>query len=287
MRPKSVALFLVIAAFLALTTLPAHAAPACTETYGSGADTFSLATGSPGELGLLKALGAEFAKKSKTGLCWVKAGSGESLTMLKEKQVDMIMVHAPAAEKKAVAEGWATKRLLIGSNEFYIVGPKNDPAGIKKAKTAAEAYQKIAGAKARFFSRGDNSGTHKKELQAWEKSGIAPAGEWYIVTKDFMMATLKRADAEKGYFMTDSSTWVSVRKEMKNLAILFRGDQFLVNTYHTLLQPRGATPGQAAASKFIDFVSSKEGQKIIRTYGKDLYGEGLYNDAEYARKYDR
>lgn len=287
MRSKSVALFLVIAAFLALTTLPANAAPTCTETYGSGADTFSLATGSPGELGLLKALGAEFAKKHKSGLCWVKAGSGESLKMLKEKQVDMIMVHAPAAEKKAVAEGWATKRLLIGSNEFYIVGPKNDPAGIKKAKTAAEAYQKIAGAKARFFSRGDNSGTHKKELQAWEKSGIAPAGEWYIVTKDFMMATLKRADAEKGYFMTDSSTWVSVRKEMKNLAILFRGDQFLVNTYHTLLQPRGATPGQAAGAKFIDFVSSKEGQKIIRTYGKDLYGEGLYNDAEYARKYDR
>jgi len=264
-----------------------YAQMACTESYGTGTNKFSLATGSPGELGLLKALGDEFAKKNNTTLCWVKAGSGESMKLLKDKQVDMIMVHAPAAEKKAVEDGWATKRLLIGSNEFYIVGPENDPAGIKKAKTAAEAYTLIANSKSKFFSRGDNSGTHKKEMDAWEKANIKPSGDWYVVTKDFMMATLKRADAEKGYFMTDSSTWVSVRKEMKNLTILFRGDVFLVNTYHTLLQPEGATPGQKQASQFIDFVNSKEGQTIIATYGKDFYGEGIYNDAEYAKKYDR
>ena len=263
-----------------------YAQPACTESYGTGPNKFSLATGSPGELGLLKVLGAQFAKKNNTTLCWVKAGSGESMQLLKDKKVDMIMVHAPAAEKKAVADGWATRRVLIGSNEFYIVGPPEDPAGIKKAKTAAEAYALIASSKSKFFSRGDNSGTHKKELDAWENAKIKPAGDWYVVTKDFMMATLKRADAEKGYFMTDSSTWVSVRKEMKNLTILFRGDVFLVNTYHTLLQPEGATPGQKFASQFIDFVSSADGQKIIATYGKDLYGEGIYNDSEYAKQYD-
>jgi len=262
------------------------AQPACTESYGTGTNKFSLATGSPGELGLLKVMAEQFAQKNQATLCWVKAGSGESMKFLKEKQVDMIMVHAPAAEKKAVEEGWATKRVLIGSNEFYIVGPAGDPAGIKKAKTAAEAYTLIANSKSKFFSRGDNSGTHKKEMDAWEKANVKPAGDWYIVTKDFMMATLKRADAEKGYFMTDSSTWVSVRKEMKNLQILFRGDVFLVNTYHTLLQPEGSTPGQKAAAQFIDFVSSADGQKIIATYGKDKYGEGIYNDAEYAKKYD-
>ena len=260
---------------------------ACTESYGVGPSKFSLATGSPGELGLLKVLGEEFAKKNNTTLCWVKAGSGESMKFLKEKQVDMIMVHAPAAEKKAVEEGWATKRMLIGSNEFYIVGPPEDPAGIKNAKTAAEAYKLIAGSKSKFFSRGDNSGTHKKEMDAWQNAGVQPAGDWYVVTKDFMMATLKRADAEKGYFMTDSSTWVSVRKEVKNLTILFRGDVFLVNTYHTLLQPEGATPGQKFAALFIDFVSSAEGQKIMATYGKDKYGEGIYNDAAYAKQYDK
>jgi len=285
---KSKAALGVLAGLFALLmlALQGFAQPACTESYGTGPNKFSLATGSPGELGLLKVLGEEFAKKDNTTLCWVKAGSGESMKFLKDKQVDMIMVHAPAAEKKAVEEGWATKRVLIGSNEFYIVGPAEDPAGIKTAKTASEAYKLIAGSKSKFFSRGDNSGTHKKEMDAWQNAGIQPAGDWYIVTKDFMMATLKRADAEKGYFMTDSSTWVSVRKEMKNLTILFRGDVFLVNTYHTLLQPEGATPGQKSAAQFIDFVSSADGQKIIATYGKDLYGEGIYNDAEYAKKYD-
>ena len=287
MKSKRIVVALFVATSLLVAASAGRAQTACTESYGKGPNAFSLATGSPGELGLLKALGEAFAKKNNTTLCWVKAGSGESMKLLKEKKVDMIMVHAPAAEKKAVEEGWATQRALIGSNEFYIVGPASDPAGIKKAKSAAEAYALIAKSQAKFFSRGDNSGTHKKEMDAWAKAGIQPAGDWYIVTKDFMVATLKRAEAEKGYFMTDSSTWVSVKKEMKNLKILFRGDVFLVNTYHTLSQPEGATPGRKYASKFIDFVGSKEGQNIIGTYGKDLYGEGIYNDAAYAKKYDK
>ena len=216
MKSKRIAISIIFSSFLLVATSSGHTQTACTESYGKGPNQFSLATGSPGELGLLKALGEAFAKKHNTTLCWVKAGTGESMQLLKDKQVDMIMVHAPAAEKKAVEDGWAIKRELIGSNEFYIVGPPEDPAGIKKAKTAAEAYTLIANSKSKFFSRGDNSGTHKKEMDAWEKANIKPAGDWYIVTKDFMMATLKRADAEKGYFMTDSSTWVSVRKEMKN-----------------------------------------------------------------------
>jgi tungstate transport system substrate-binding protein len=287
MKSKSMAITHLFTMLLLVAASSGHTQTACTESYGKGPNMFSLATGSPGELGLLKALGESFAKKHNTTLCWVKAGTGESMQLLKDKKVDMIMVHAPAAEKKAVEDGWAIKRELIGSNEFYIVGPPNDPAGIKKVKTVAEAYTLIANSKSKFFSRGDNSGTHKKEMDAWEKATIKPTGDWYIVTKDFMMATLKRADAEKGYFMTDSSTWVSARKEIKNLKILFKGDIFLVNTYHTLCQPAGVSSGQKYASQFIDFVNSKEGQKIIRTYGKNLYGEGLYNDAEYAKKYDR
>ncbi len=123
-------------------------------------------------------------------------------------------------------------------------------------------------------------------MAVWKKAGVNPSGEWYIVTKTFMMATLKMADAQKGYFMTDSSTWVAAKKEIKNLSILFRGDVFLVNTYHALCQPEGETAGQEYAAAFIDFVSSEQGQNIIRTYGADRYGEGLYNDAAYAKKYD-
>jgi tungstate transport system substrate-binding protein len=280
-------LSLVLVLFFLFSGAVAAADEKCTEVYGDSDQQFSLATGSPGELGLLKALAEDFNKTNGTAMCWKKAGSGASLKLLKEKGADMIMVHAPAAEKQAVQEGWAVKRTLIGSNEFYIVGPKDDPAAIARAKSAPEAYRKIADAKVKFFSRGDNSGTHKKEMDVWQNAGIEPSGEWYIVTKAFMMATLKRADTEKGYFMTDSSTWVAAKTETPNLTILFRGDPFLVNTYHALCQPESATPGQAYASKFIDFVASEEGQKILRDYGADKYGEGLYNDVAYATPYDR
>jgi tungstate transport system substrate-binding protein len=275
---------LIVTTILAGISVPLAAN--CKAVYGHGKYEFRLATGSPGELGLLHALANHFNKKNNTRLCWTKAGSGKSLKLLKAKQVDMGMVHAPAAEKKAVQEGWAIKRTLIGSNEFYIVGPKDDPANISSVKNAADAYSMIAKSKSNFLSRGDNSGTHKKEMAIWKKANIKPSGKWYIITKDFMMATLKRADKENGYFMVDSSTWVAGRKKLSNTKVLFKGDPFLINVYHALCLPDGETDGQQYASKFIDFVSSEEGQKIIREYGKDLYGEPMYNDANYAKQYD-
>ncbi len=277
---------LLLMSFLVSAPWLSVAEESCDAVYGQGPHKFSLATGSPGELGLLEALANAFGETLPSTLCWIKAGSGKSLKLLKDKQVDSIMVHAPAAEKQAVEEGWAINRTLIGSNEFYIVGPKEDPAGIASAKTAAEAYSKISESKAKFLSRGDNSGTHKKELDAWKNAGIEPQGDWYIVTNDFMMATLKKADEIGGYFMTDSSTWVAAKKDLPNLAILFKGDPFMVNTYHGLSQPHGATPGQPYAVRFIEFVGSEKGQRIIRDYGKDLHGEAIYNDAEYAKQYD-
>jgi tungstate transport system substrate-binding protein len=257
----------------------------CKETYGDGGTVYKLATGSPGELGLLKVLADAFNAKHGTTMCWVKAGSGKSLSLLKAGDVDACMVHAPAAEKQAVADGWAVDRTLIGSNEFYIVGPIDDPAGIAGAKDAADAYARIAKAHALFLSRGDNSGTHKKELAIWKKAGIKPEGEWYAVTKEFMMATLKRANADRGYFMTDSSTWIMGKKEMDRIKILFRGDPMLINTYHALASPAGA-PNHELAVEFIKFLASPEGQSIIADYGRKQYGEGMYNDAEYAKQYD-
>ena len=254
-------------------------------SYGSGANVYKLATGSPGELGLLQALGEAFGKKENAKMEWIKAGSGASLNLLKTKQVDMIMVHAPEAVNKAIAEGWATDRTLIGSNEFYIVGPKSDPAKIKTATSGADAYAKIAGAQANFISRGDKSGTHVKEMDIWKKAGITPSGNWYIITNDFMTASLKRANEENAYFMTDSSTWVAEKNVAPKLEILYRGDKFLVNTYDALAAPAGATPGRETAVKFIQFVGSDAGQKIIRDYGKNKYPEALYNDAVYAKQY--
>ena len=259
----------------------------CTERYGKGSLEVKLATGSPGELGLVKVLAEEFAKNNDITLCWIKAGSGESPSFLKKKEVDLIMVHAPKAEKEAVKDGWASDRSLIGSNEFYITGPAKDPALIKDSSSVVEAYSRIAARQALFYTRADNSGTHKKELDIWKKANITPTGQWYTANKDFMLATLKKADATGAYFMTDSSTWVAAKKELKHQKILFRGDIFLVNTYNALKQNGLDTPQQQISAKFIEFVARGEGQNIIRTFGKELYGEAIYNDAEYAKKYDR
>uniref|UniRef100_I2PWH8 ABC-type tungstate transport system, permease component n=1 Tax=Desulfovibrio sp. U5L TaxID=596152 RepID=I2PWH8_9BACT len=276
---------LALTALLAFAAHNATAGPTVEEAYGPGPETFSLATGSPGELGLLKVLGEAYCAKAGCRLDWVKAGSGQSLDMLKAGEVDMIMVHAPAAEKKAVADGWAGCPTLIGSNEFFLVGPAADPAGIAKAASAADAYRRIAEAKAKFFSRGDNSGTHKKELDTWKDAGIAPAGDWYVVTKAFMTATLKRANDEGGYFMTDSSTWAAEKKNTPKLKVLFSGDKKLVNTYHALCGQKDGKPASDMAAGFIAFVASPDGQALIGAFGKDKHGEALYNDAAYARKY--
>ena len=267
------------------TSLAQSNPPKVEATYGQGAKSFKLATGSPGELGLLQQLGEAFDKKEGARLVWIKAGSGASLNLLKTQQVDMIMVHAPEGVNKAIAEGWATGRTLIGSNEFYIVGPKADSAKIKSASSGADAYAKIAKAQSNFISRGDKSGTHQKEMDIWKKAGITPEGNWYIVTNDFMTASLKRANTDKAYFMTDSSTWVAEKNVAPDLQILYRGDPYLVNTYDALVAPVGATENRDIAAKFIQFVASDEGQAIIRNYGKAQYKEALYNDAIYAKQY--
>ena len=164
MRKKKVLLFMLFV--VAFTSLPliSHADEKCTEVYGSGSNKFSLATGSPGELGLLRVLGETFGKEMDATLCWIKAGTGDSLALLKEKKTDMIMVHAPEAEKKAIAEGWAMKRTLIGSNEFYIVGPPDDPTRISEAQSAVDAYKRNLN-----FSQGEITREHTKKKWTYGK----------------------------------------------------------------------------------------------------------------------
>ena len=243
MKPLSRFSFLTSIALWAATvfTVPTFAEqPEITATYGDGSNPFLLATGSPGELGLLDSLAGAFARQTPATLKWVKAGSGESLDLLKDRQVDVILVHAPAAEKKASQEGWATGRMLVGSNEFYIVGPKDDPAKIKDATAAADAYRRIAVAGANFITRADDSGTHKKEMQIWKAAKPSNLkGDWYIATRDFMAASLKRANEVNGYFMTDSSTWVAERAKMPNLTVLFRGDKVRSTPTTPCCPPRG------------------------------------------------
>ncbi len=251
---------------------------------GTGEERFALATGSPGELGLLAALAETFARENNATIVWYRRGSGQAMDLLKARKVDMVLAHAPAAERKAVAEGWAAGRRLIGSNEFWVVGPKEDPAEIAQAKDAADAFRRIRSAEAKFVSRGDTSGTHQKEKEIWTAASVLPGG-WagYIATRDFMTASLKRADAEGAYFLSDSSTFVVERTNTPRLKVLFRGGGMLLNPYHALYLAE-ATPATPLARKFGEFVASDRGQAMIREFGRSRYGEAMYNDAAATAK---
>jgi|LQYC01.1.fsa_nt_gi ABC-type tungstate transport system, permease component len=247
------------------------------------ATTLRLATGSPYELGLVDALFAEFKKKVSCELNVTKSGSGDSLQLLKTGHVDIIIVHAPEAEQQAVEEGWALNRTYVGGNDFVILGPAEDPAAIKECKDVLCAYKKIAEKEVVFITRGDNSGTHKKELSIWEKAGIKPGGNWYRTSKDFMMASLQKAASENGYFMVDRSTYIMAKKKLPELklVILCQGDPMLINQYHALTTNPTMYPqaNYEPAKKFVEFLRGVQGQKIIATFGKEEFGEPLYFSA--------
>ena len=246
--------------------------------WGDGPKVVAVATGSPGETGLLERLATEFASREGARVDWYRAGSGEALALLRRGEVDLVLAHAPAAELAAVEEGWATGRVLIGSNEFWIVGPKGDPARVRDASGARDAFRRIAKAGAPFVSRGDRSGTHQREMQLWSAAGIQPAGAWYIETRDFMAASLRRADTERAYFLTDSSTFILERRGLPNLTRLHRGDEALANPYH-LLYPTRPTAGAAMARRFGEFILSARGQELMRKFGRGRYGDPLYLNA--------
>jgi tungstate transport system substrate-binding protein len=261
-----------------MAALPASAQASRPRTvWGEGPNRFSLATGSPGELGLLEALAQMFTREADAQMAWVFAGSGAAMRLLKDRQVDMVLAHAPAAERRAVAEGWATGRRLFGSNEFWVVGPEGDPSGIR-GLSAEEAFRRLRAAGGRFVSRGDNSGTHQKEIELWRAAGVEPDPAQLIVTRDFMTASLRRASEERAYFLTDSSTFVAERRNVPNLTVLVQGGTILLNPYHTLL-PTEPTPGTPTARRFAEFLFTDRAQAMLRDYGKDRYGEAMYKDA--------
>lgn len=259
------------------------AAPQPAAVWGTGPNAFSLATGSPGELGLLEALATDFARSHDATVRWFKAGSGQAMKLLKDRLVDMVLAHAPPAERLAVADGWATGRVLIGANEFWILGPAEDPARIAGAADAMEALRRIQDSGAKFVSRGDNSGTHQKELEIWKRAGREPEYPGLIVTKDFMTASMRRAHDEGAYFLTDSSTFIVERANLPRLRVLMRGGEVLANPYHTLYLAE-PTPGAATARRFGAYLLSDPVQALLREFGRERYGEPMYSDAATAAR---
>jgi len=235
-------------------------------------------TTSTQDSGLLDFLIPIFEKKTGYFVKTIAVGSGQAMAMGKKGEADVLLVHSPAAEKQFIADGYGINRRLVMHNDFIIVGPPSDPAGIKGVKSAAEAFKKIAASGNLFASRGDNSGTHVKEIAIWKKAGLAYEGQrWYQQTGLGMGQTLAVAAEKKMYTLTDRGTYLALKKNL-GLDILVEGDAVLLNIYHVIqVNPAKWSKINAAGAKaFADFMVSKQVQRIIKTFGADKFGSPLF-----------
>lgn len=206
-------------------------------------------------------------------------GTGEALKLGERCDADVVLVHSPEAEKKFVADGFGTERREVMYNDFVIVGPHADPAGIDGSTDAVAAFKKIAGTGSPFISRGDDSGTNKAELKLWEKAGLGkPAGAWYRSIGQGMGEALRIADETQGYTLADRGTWLSMKDKLPGLEIVVEGDQALFNQYGVIPVSPDRCPdiNSAGAQVFADWLVSPEGQKVIGDYGKEKYGQALF-----------
>jgi tungstate transport system substrate-binding protein len=193
-------------------------------------------------------------------------------------EADVLLVHSPDAEQKFMDEGNGSRRRLVMHNDFVIVGPEEDPAGVRSAKTAAEAFTLIAGSKALFMSRGDNSGTHSREKKIWAAAGLQPDGQvWYQQTGLGMGRTLGVAAEKKAYTLADRATYLALQKNL-GIPVLCQGDAVLLNVYHVIEVNAQKWPkvNSAGAKAFADFMVAGDTQKRIGSFGVEKYGSGLF-----------
>ena len=235
-------------------------------------------TTSTQDSGLLDELVPAFQKATGYVVKTVAVGTGQALTMGQQGNADVLLVHAPTSEKTFMDGGFGVDRLLVAHNYFLIVGPKSDPAGIASAKTANEAFAKIAAAKAPFVSRGDGSGTETKELAIWKANNITPKGQaWYVQSGQGMGATLQIASEKQGYTITDNATFIANTSKLQ-LTSLVQGDPSLLNIYHVISVNPAKWPkvNSVGAKAFADYVTSSAGQDLIGGFGKAKYGQALF-----------
>lgn len=200
-------------------------------------------------------------------------GSGEAIELGKNKDADVLLVHSPAAEKAFMEEGLGIERKDVMYNDFMIVGPPTDPAGIKGMRTAAEAFTKISETTTPFFSRADKSGTNAKELAIWKAANIEPSGDWYRSTGQGMGETLKITDEKLGYTLADRATYLSA-KDSLDLEILTEGDPVLYNQYGVIVV--AGAKNEQGATDFLSWITSTEGQGVIANFGVEKFGQALF-----------
>lgn len=248
---------------------------------GGGRFVFLSSTIGPIDAGIVGALEDAFEKETGIRVRHVGAGTGAALAIAKQGSVDLVLVHAKSLEEKFVQEGWGTERIPLMYNDFVIVGPAEDPAGIRGMPRAADALRAIAAKGAPFVSRGDNSGTHVAEKELWAKAGVQPQGAWYTVWDKGAsgnVPTLLFTDEKNAYTVIDRATHLTLKGKIK-LPILVENDQDLLNFMSLIPVNPAKSPRAdlAAAKTFVAWLTAPDkGQLLIRDFGKDNYGSPLF-----------
>ncbi|MEH7439158.1 substrate-binding domain-containing protein [Neobacillus drentensis] len=234
-------------------------------------------TTSTQDSGLLDVLIPMFEKQNNVKVKTIAVGTGQALEMGTKGEADALLVHAPAAEKAVVDAGDAINYKRVMYNDFILVGPKENPAGVSGDDVTA-AFKKLAEAKATFISRGDDSGTNKKELGIWTLANMKPAGDWYVSTGQGMGQTLQVAAEKKGYVLTDRATWLAQEKNLDTLKIVVEGGKDLMNIYHVMqVNPEKHDKiNSKDAEKFVEFMVDSKTQDVIEEFGKKDYGQSLF-----------
>jgi len=234
-------------------------------------------TTSTQDSGLLDVLVPLFESKTGYTVKTLSVGTGQALALAAKGEADVVLVHAPQLEKKYVAEGKLSNRRLVMYNDFVIIGPAEDPAGIRGLSDAALAMKKIADSQSRFVSRGDKSGTHILEQALWKQAGVAPLGSWYIESGQGMGQTLGIADDRRAYTISDRGTYLAFGKRV-NLPILVEKDRPLLNLYSVMeVNPaNGPRINTVGGRAFADFIVSPDTQAVIKSFGVAKYGQPLF-----------
>lgn len=278
--PRKRRLVTLALAVLMATSLAACSTPAATPSApGKATETSDLvlaSTTSTQDSGLFDVLIPAFEKAyPQYKVKVIAVGSGEAMKLGEKKDADVLLVHSPAAEKSFVASGFGEARLPVMYNDFVLVGPASDPAKVKDDKKASEAFKEIAAAKSIFVSRGDDSGTYKKELSIWASATVDPKGQsWYLSTGQGMGETLKIANEKRGYTLVDRATWLTNAKNNPDLTILLEGDKKMFNPYSVIIVVGAKNP--AGAKAFQDWIVGAEGQKVIGEFGKEKFGQQIF-----------
>ncbi|MDO8568460.1 MAG: substrate-binding domain-containing protein [Dehalococcoidales bacterium] len=270
----------VVLAFTVLALIMASCASPATPTAPKPAnpEIIMASTTSTQDAGLMDVLLPMFAQKTGYKVKPVYVGSGAAIAMGQRGEADVLLVHSPDDELAFMQAGYGINRKLIMHNNFLIVGPAADPAGIKGMTSAVDAMKKIAAAKAIFVSRGDKSGTNALELKLWQSAGVDTKGQsWHQQTGQGMGATLGVTSEKGGYTISDDATFLTAQKNL-GLIILVQGDKILLNVYHVIqVNPEKNPKVNAAGGKaFDDFMVAADTQKAIGSYGTEKYGRTLF-----------